>query len=346
METEAKFEQRKVDHIQHCLDDRVDVAANAFDPIKLIHEALPDINFDQVDISKFLLSHTFSSPIFISSMTAGHAMGQKLNYVFAAACEQKNWLFNVGSQRKQLGLQEVSSEWNEIKQNFPKIKICANLGIAQVITSKVQDIEKIISSIDAIGLIIHLNPLQEVLQIEGTPQFKGGLAKIIELSKELSVPVIVKETGCGFSVESLKKLNGTGVAAVDLAGYGGTHWGRVEGLRAEAKEERLLDEVSKTFSHWGETTLDSLMALQNLNLDYKVWASGGVRNGLDVAKCISMGASAVGMARPFLQAALKSQEELLHLMTRLEYDLKVALFCTGSLQINDLKGKWKWIGRK
>ena len=345
LETTKNFEQRKKDHIEHCLDEQVDVSINSFENIKLIHEALPDLNLADIDISKTLLGKMFSSPIFISSMTAGHMDGKKLNHLFASVCQEKNWLFNVGSQRRQLASGNSFDEWKELKQNYSQVYMCANLGLAQVITSSVEKIEEVISSIDAIGLIIHLNSLQEALQIEGTPSFKGGFEKIKQLSKVLSVPVILKETGCGFSINTLNKLNNSGVSVVDVSGYGGTHWGRVEGLRAKQAGHSVLSEMSQTFSNWGVSTLEGLMSVQHLDLSYKIWASGGIRNGLDVAKCLSMGASAVGMARPFLLHAQKGKNELLNYMNQLEQELKIALFCTGSSQIKELAGKWKWTNK-
>ena len=162
------------------------------------------------------------------------------------------------------------------------------------------------------------------------------------------MPVVVKETGCGFSTGTLLKLKSSGVKAVDLSGFGGTHWGRVEGLRADGKEgakPQLSSSASKTFSNWGESTLSSLMAAVSVDPNYSVWASGGVRTGLDIAKFVSMGAEAVGLARPILQAAVLGQSQLIDYMNLLEHELKIAMFCTGSESLDQLDGKWKWINR-
>ncbi len=343
-ETVNAFESRKKDHIKHCLNESVDVSSDQFASIRLTHQALPEINFDEVDIQANLLGHTFSSPIFISSMTAGHTQGKDINQLLAKVCESKNWLFNVGSQRHQLQNDSQVDAWQDLKQQFPNVKMAANLGLSQLIDADLKSVESVLNSIDALALIIHLNPLQEALQMEGTPNFKGGLAKIKTLAESLSVPVVVKETGCGFSVDTLRSLIGSGIQVVDLAGFGGTHWGRVEGLRASDVQETMMTQLSQTFANWGVPTVESLMSLQSLSLDYKVWASGGVRSGLDVAKCLAMGAEAAGIARPILLAALKGEQDLLDLMSFYEQELRVALFCTGSAGPSEIKGKWKWTG--
>jgi len=343
-----KFEQRKKDHIHHCLSDAVDVANNSLDSIALVHEALPDINFSEIKINKNILNNEFSSPIYVSSMTAGHSEGQKLNNTFASACAQKNWLFAVGSQRRQLTDSEAANEWTELKSKYPNLKMLANIGIAQAIESDITALEALVKSIDAIGLIIHLNALQEAIQPEGTTNFKGGLQKIRLISESLSVPVVIKETGCGFSLNTLLKLKSTSVKAVDLSGYGGTHWGRVEGLRASehtSKKNRISSWASKTFSNWGESTLSSLLSAVSIEPDFKVWASGGVRSGLDVAKFIALGAEAAGLARPILLQALKGEQSLINYMDLLEHELKIAMFCTESETLDQLGGKWKWINK-
>ena len=152
-------------------------------------------------------------------------------------------------------------------------------------------------------MIVHTNPLQECIQPEGTPHFKGGLQALENLCRDLAVPVILKETGCGFSRKTLEKLKGVGLAAVDVSGKGGTHWGRVEARRLPAGHVR--EAAGESFADWGHTTVDSLMAARGVEWPRELWASGGVRNGLDAAKLIALGADLVGLAKPVLEAALK-----------------------------------------
>jgi isopentenyl-diphosphate delta-isomerase len=219
------------------------------------------------------------------------------------------------------------------------------LGIAQLIQTKTDADEKLVDSLEADAMIIHLNALQEALQPEGTTNFKGGLKALEKLAKNLSVPVIVKETGCGFSRATLKRLKTTGVKAVDVSGLGGTHWGRIEGDRS--LEGTVQAEAAKTLGSWGISTVDSVLEAVDLKPKFEIWASGGVRSGLDAAKLLAMGANTVGFAKPVLEAAMDGEEALIHKMSVFEYELKTVLFCTGSKSVADLGSKkvWKWRAR-
>jgi isopentenyl-diphosphate Delta-isomerase len=342
-ETSAQFEKRKVDHIRIALSPLAQTEGQSgLDRVQLIHEALPELNFSDIQIQRTGFSRTLRSPIFISSMTAGHADSGVLNKRLARAAATRGWAMGVGSQRKELVDPNAASEWKQIRQEASGAVLLSNLGIAQVIQTPVSQIQKLVENLEAQALFVHLNPLQEVLQKEGTTNFKGGLKAIEVLCQKLEVPVLVKEVGCGISAATLQRLKNIGVYAVDVAGLGGTHWGRIEGYRA--KENDLLYQVAQTFKNWGLSTVESLMAAQEVAGDYRVWASGGVRTGLDVAKLISMGAEMVGVAQPFLSAAIQGEEVLNATMERFEYELKVAMFCTGCEDLTALTNKriWRW----
>jgi isopentenyl-diphosphate delta-isomerase len=339
----AQFEQRKKDHIRIALDPQSQARGlTGLDNVRLTHEALPELNFSEIQISTSFLDQTLNSPIFISSMTAGHKDALHLNLSLARAAEARGWAMGVGSQRKELMLEEASREWKQVRAEAPLAVLFGNLGLAQVIRSPVSEIQRLIDNLGASALFVHLNSLQEVLQKEGTPDFHGGLAALENLCAVLEIPVIVKEVGCGFSKATLQRLCGTGVYAVDVAGLGGTHWGRVEGLRSE--ESDILFEAAKTFKDWGIPTVESVLSAVECKPDYKIWASGGVRSGLDVAKLIALGAEKVGIAQGLLEAALKGEKELDKVMQRLEYELKIALFCTGCQDLRTLSTKrvWTW----
>lgn len=342
----AQFSQRKSDHIRIALDPRVQAEGmNGLDKVTLIHEALPNINFSEVDISASFFSQKLNSPIFISSMTAGHEKGLHINTVLAKLSARHQILMGVGSQRRELSDPAVTKEWQQVRAKAPEALLLGNLGIAQLIQTKPEQVQKLVDSLGAIGLFVHLNSLQECLQPEGTTDFKEGLKAIEKLAKSLSVPVIVKEVGCGFSVETLKRLSGTGVHAVDISGFGGTHWGRIEGLRSN--ETEILFKVAETFANWGVSTAQSMVNALEVKPDYQVWASGGVRNGLEVAKLLAMGAKLVGLAKPFLDIAMATEntDQLLdERLMQIELELKIALFCTGAQNINELSERqvWKW----
>lgn len=349
-ESNQQFEQRKRDHIRIALDPRTQTEGqNGLDSIELIHEALPDLDFKEVDIStsfffsgasslpKDAISLKLSSPIFISSMTAGHENGRQINEALARLSDRRQILMGVGSQRRELDDSNAAEEWAQVRKVAPKARLLGNIGITQLIKTPIDKIQKLIDATEAVALFVHLNPLQEVLQPEGTPSFKNGLEAIENLVRLARVPIIIKEVGCGFSVETLKRLENTGVFAVDVSGKGGTHWGRVEGYRSS--ENNMLFQVAQTFQNWGVSTVQSMLNATEARASYEVWASGGVRNGLEAAKLIALGAKKVGIAKPFLEAALQGDAALEALLDRLETELKITMFCTGSRTLQDLQTK-------
>lgn len=338
-----QFQNRKKDHLRLALDkaNQARVNYNQWDNIQLLHEALVDIDFSQVDISSVILEQKEKTPFFISSMTAGHEGSLAINLSLAKACAQKKWFMGVGSQRRELFNSEGVKEWEAIRSQVPDVQLLANIGISQLIITPLEKIQNLIKSTQAKALIIHLNSLQEVLQMEGTPHFKGSTKAIENLCKSLKIPVIIKETGCGFSATTLKKLYNIGVAVVDLAGLGGTHWGLIEGARAN--KGSLQNLAAQTFSSWGVSTVQALNWAATLNKEQggalEYWASGGLRNGLEAAKALALGAKAVGVAQPILKALKEGEEQLLLKMEQFEYELKVALFCSGCKNIIELKDK-------
>ena len=334
----TEFEQRKRDHIELALmPANQSSELNPFDDFSLVHEALPDINFEEISIQSKRFNKIVETPFFISSMTAGHSNAIDINRRLIEACTESKWAMGVGSQRRELTDNQAAFEWTPILRDFPKTRLFSNLGIAQLINTPISSIQRLIDSLQAEALIIHCNPLQECIQPEGTTHFKGCWNAISELVKNLEVPVIVKETGCGFSQKTLTRLNETGVAAVDVSGVGGTHWGRIEGHRAD--KNSIRHKTADTFRNWGIDTLQSVKNAARINPCFEIWGSGGVRHGLDAAKLIALGATSIGFAKPMLEAALNSTEHVLNKMATIEYELKTAMFCTGSQILSDLKEK-------
>ncbi len=333
-----QFEQRKQDHIALALmkDNQTD-DLHQWDQHQLIHDALPDFNFEDINIQSIRFGHPVANPFFVSSMTAGHSDAGKINHHLMAACAESHWAMGVGSQRRELTDPNAAKEWSKIRQQHPNVVLFSNLGIAQLINTPLAQIQRLMESIQAQALIIHLNALQECIQPEGTPQFKGSWHALSQLVKHLKMPIIIKETGCGFSKQTLQRLNDVGVTAVDVSGLGGTHWGRIEGHRAQ--HHRIKQTASKTFQNWGIDTLQSIKNANDINPSYEIWGSGGVRHGLDAAKLLALKASSVGFAKPLLKAALSATDEVLTIMSTIEYELKVAMFCTGSRVLKDLQGK-------
>lgn len=334
----SKFEQRKKDHIKLALMSSNQATEwNMFDRISLMHDAIPDLDFSDISIASHRLGCSVTTPFIVSSMTAGHQDAVDINRNLLQACSQMDWAMGVGSQRRELTDKKGALEWQELRRSYPKVSLFSNLGISQLIHSTTDQIKRLTDVLEAQALIIHCNPLQECIQPEGTPTFKGSWHHLSELVKKISLPVVVKETGCGFSTATLIRLNEIGVAAVDVSGLGGTHWGRIEGHRAV--DDPIRQQTAITFADWGIDTVQSVCDAVKLNPSYEIWGSGGVRHGLDAAKLIALGASTVGFAKPILQAALQTVEDVVAVMSSMEYELKVAMFCTGSRNLCDLKEK-------
>lgn len=334
----SQFEQRKRDHIELALMSvNQSSELNVFDEYPLLHEALPDLNFSDISIESHRFNHLVKKPFIVSSMTAGHAQAININRALIDACSKTDWAMGVGSQRRELTDTTASTEWQILRRDYPKVTLYSNLGIAQIINTPIPAIERLIDSLQACALIIHCNPLQESIQPEGTTEFKGLWIALQNLVQRLDTPIIIKETGCGFSQATLSRLNDTGISAVDVSGTGGTHWGRIEGHRAQQNE--IKQHTAHTFRNWGINTIESVINALAINPQFEIWGSGGVRNGLDAAKLFALGASTVGFAKPMLEAAIQSPEHVLQKMALIEYELKTAMFCTGSLMLSDLKEK-------
>ena len=333
-----QFEQRKKDHIKLALlPENQTPEFNYFDTIHLVHDALPDLDFEELVIEGTRLGKSVKKPFLVSSMTAGHREAKEINRNLIEACAQSEWAMGVGSQRRELSDLKAAFEWGPLRRDFPQVSLYSNLGIAQLITASVADIQRLTEGLQAEALIIHCNPLQECMQPEGTTQYKGCWQALENLVNKLGIPVIAKETGCGFSKETMKRLDNMGIAAIEISGLGGTHWGRIEGKRAI--NDPIRHQAALTFKNWGIDTVSSVHQAKALQPSFEIWGSGGVHNGLNAAKLFALGATAVGYAKPLLEAALNSAEEVHTRMLTIEYELKVAMFCTGSRVLSDLTKK-------
>ncbi|MDR3607945.1 MAG: type 2 isopentenyl-diphosphate Delta-isomerase [Oligoflexia bacterium] len=349
-----QFEERKRDHIRHALDPSNQATGQSrLGEIHLFHEALPDLDFEEIELETPVLGRggrtpALATPFYVPGMTAGHPDAPKLNRTLALACERRGWAMGVGSQRRELearaagDLKSASLDaWRELRTEVPNLVLVANIGISQAIRVGSKEVQSLADSLGAQAVAIHLNALQEALQPEGTPQFRGSMSAILRLCSELKTPVILKETGCGFSRQTLARLPAQGIAGIDLSGLGGTHWGRMEGARSAAQSPQARGAV--TFANWGESLVDSLHAARKVfdrpQTRPEIWASGGIRSGLDAAKAIALGANRVGFAQPALEAALQGERALDSWMAQMEYELKVALFCTGCRDPKTLREK-------
>lgn len=290
---------------------------------------MPDLDLDDVTLTTACLGRTLATPFFVAAITAGHANAFEFNRLLARVCRSRGWALGLGSLRRELTDESLLDEWKRFRDENPGLLLLANIGITQLNEVSVQKLRVLLDATGSAGLAVHTNPLQECLQPEGTPSFRGAAVALRLLCEELGRPVILKETGCGFSVSTLERLRKVRLAAIDVSGLGGTHWGRLEGARAKEKDS-IRAQAAETFQEWGESTVASIRAARQALPKVEVWASGGIRTGLDAAKTLALGASMVGYAQPALVAAGQGEAALENWMKQQEFELKLALFCTGS----------------
>lgn len=328
---------RKLAHLQICLENDVQAKniTTGLEDITLVHRATTDLNFDEIDLSVEIFGKKLDLPFIISGMTGGHAFAHKLNHFLSKAVNDTKIGMGVGSQRAALEDIKVRESFDIVRKNAPNSLIIGNIGagqIAQGLTSI--EFQELVDMIEADAIAIHFNPLQEVIQPEGDIDLKGLHENAHSLIKEFQVPVIAKEVGSGFSLEDIKNIEKIGFKAIDIQGVGGTSWAGVESIRTLSLKHKKTGDI---FWDWGlPTTLSTILAVNNFN--GSVIGSGGVRTGLDIAKLISLGANAAGMAIPFLFSVQKhSTEEVIERIQEIEYQLRLACFLTGSENISELK---------
>jgi isopentenyl-diphosphate Delta-isomerase len=327
--------QRKADHIRICLEEDVQFrASSGLEKYRFTHHCLPEIDYSDLDIKTTFLGKSLGAPLLISSMTGGTAQAQQINQRLAKVAQIYGLAMGVGSQRVAIEQNSTASTF-QVRSIAPDILLFANLGAVQLNYGYgLEQCQRAVDLMQADALILHINPLQECIQPQGDLNFSGLLAKIAAVCEKLSVPVIAKEVGNGISGAMAKQLVEVGIQAIDVAGAGGTSWSLVESQRAP---NALLRELGKTFGDWGMPTADCLIEIQQAYPQLPLIASGGLRNGLDVAKSIGLGAGLAGMALPFLQAADISTEAVIDRVELLLAELKTAMFCTGSHQITELR---------
>lgn len=327
---------RKADHLRICLEDDVQFnqLTNGLEKYRFDHTCLPEVDFDEVNITTKFLNKTLNAPILISSMTGGTEQAKKINCRLAIAAEKHGLAMGVGSQR--IAVENPSTAHTfAVRSLAPDAMLFANLGAVQLnYTYGLEQCLKVVDILKADALILHLNPLQECIQPNGDTKFKGLLAKIKQLCQQIEVPVIAKEVGNGISAKMAAQLMDVGVDVIDVAGAGGTSWAKVESERAENNLQRRL---GRTFADWGISTADCIVDIQKHYPNLPLIASGGLRDGMEVAKAIALGADLGGLAFPFLQAASESETALDELIELLIAEIKTVMFCTGNKNISELK---------
>ncbi len=326
---------RKNDHIKINLENQVQSAlTSGFENYRFIHNALPEIDFKEVDSSQSIFGKTASLPLMISSMTGGTDRAAEINRRLAECAQKYGIVMGVGSQRAAIDNPSLARTF-QIRNYAPSILLFANLGLVQFNYGySLSEAQQAVDMIGADALILHLNPLQEAIQINGDTDFRKLLSKIENIVKSVNVPVIIKEVGWGISSEIMRKLESTGIAAIDVAGAGGTSWSQVERFRLSDEKDI---QVAEAFIDWGIPTAQALQDAVNLPFNIDLIASGGIKSGMDVAKAIALGAKLVGMAGVLLKKAVESSQALDDEVEIIAKILRIAMFATGSKNIEEFQ---------
>ncbi len=332
------IEERKKRHIEVSLKEDVQTrVGTGLEDVHLIHRCLPELNLEDVRTETELFGHRLSAPFIISAMTGGTEEAARINENLAEAAELLGIGLGVGSQR--IALEDPSREYTfrVVREHAPTTLLIGNLGCPQLALGYgVEEARRCVEMIDADALALHMNPLQETIQMGGDTRYRGVLERIREIAEGLDVPVIAKETGSGVAYEEAVLLERAGVEALDVSGVGGTSWSATEHYLARDHGDRLRERLGRTFWDWGIPTAISLVEVKR-STNLTVIASGGIRTGIDMAKAIALGADAVGVAHPLLKYAVKSAESLVGYLRQILLEFRIAMFLVGAGTVRELR---------
>src|SRR5579859_7586765 len=338
------IEARKGDHLRLSATGDVDARAGpGWDDVRLVHEALPELDQRAIDLSVVFLGARLRAPLAIAGMTGGHQAAHAVNAVLARAAERFGLAMGVGSQRAALRRADLAYTYTVVREQAPTAFLIGNIGAPQLVAQGatpplgLAEIDAAIDMIQANALAVHLNFLQESVQPEGDRDARGCAAAIQGVVDHVRIPVIAKETGAGLAQTTALRLRDLGVGALDVGGVGGTSFAAVEGLRAAAQGATGAQRLGELLRDWGIPTPVSVIGAQGAGLP--VIATGGIRSGLDAAKALALGATLVGVARPLLQAALEGDAAVGTWVAQFLHELRTVLFLTGASDIAALRAK-------
>ena len=331
----TRTSKRKADHIRVNLEEDVQSGLRTgLERLHFEHNAVPELNLAEIDTRLEFLGRRLQVPLLISSMTGGTPRAQEINQALATAAQAAGIAMGLGSQRAALEDQALAETY-QVRRYAPDILLFANLGAVQLNYGySVDQCRRAVEMVEADALVLHFNSLQEALQPEGDVDFSGLLPKIRQVCAQLKVPVIAKEVGWGISAEAAGRLLEAGVQVIDVAGAGGTSWSQVEMHRLEDPAQA---QTAAAFLNWGIPTAAAIGRLRQSYPDLPLIASGGLRNGIDLAKCIALGADLGGMAGPFLKAATRSEDGVLAQIQQTARELRICMFATGNQDLAGLK---------
>lgn len=331
-----EIERRKREHVQLAAGDTLrDPGHNSFDDVHLVHDALPELDPAEIDTSLGFLGKRLELPLIIAAMTGGHAGGAEINATLARAAQRHGIGMGVGSQRAALVDPGLAHSYAVAREQAPAAMLIANIGVAQLVRQgdrpplEPGEIEALVAMISADALAVHLNAVQEMVQPEGQPNARGWLAAIEGLAARLAVPVMAKETGAGMSAPVARRLRDAGVRALDVGGRGGTSFAAIEAARAASVRDQRGIALGDALGDWGIPTAVSIRAAAGAGLP--VIGTGGVRTGMDAARAIALGATAVGVARPLLRAALDGGDDAVDAwIAAFRTEITAAMYLSGS----------------
>jgi isopentenyl-diphosphate delta-isomerase len=327
--------RRKKEHVSIVMNENVGfkTKTTGFERFEFEHNALPEINASDIDTSVEFIGKKLNFPFLVSCMTGGYSKSHAINRILAHICEERRIVFGVGSQRQALENPRHHKTYKIVRKIAPTIPVIGNIGAAEIAhLNDATQIQKLVDMIEADAFAVHLNPLQEYLQPEGNTNFYGVLKGIELLVRKLSVPVIVKEVGAGISASVARRLIDAGVNIIDVAGAGGTSWSGIEIIRSN---QALLADA---FWDWGIPTTESIQAVRKLSKNIFLIGSGGIRNGIDIAKTIALGANMAASAAPILRALnVGGEKEVNKILDLWKKELRGAMFLTGSRNISHLR---------
>ena len=337
----GEIEKRKAEHLRLAADGDVETRRPpGWDDVHLVHDALPVTDAAGVDLRTSLLGHRLSLPLVIAGMTGGHSGAESVNATLADAAARHGLGMGVGSQRAALRDPRLARTYAIVRERAPSAFIIANVGVSQLVTQddggalRAADIRTLIGMVGANAIALHLNYLEESVQPEGQTRASGVEAAIRRLVRQSSVPVIAKETGAGISGAVAQRLKACGVKAIDVGGVGGTSFAAIEALRAADRGDEARSRLGQVFRDWGMPTAVAVAGVARSGLP--VIATGGVRSGLDAAKALALGATAVGVGRPLLQAALEGATAVDRWLEQFALELRTATFLSGVARARDL----------
>ena len=331
----SRTQKRKKEHLEICLDTASvsSGSGTGLDRYRFVHNALPELDLDEIELGTTFLGKRLKAPILISSMTGGFDLARKVNRNLAAAAQELGIAMGVGSQRVAIEEPAAAASF-QVRDVAPDILLLGNLGAVQLNYGYgIEQCRRAVTMIGADALILHLNVLQEAMQPEGNRNFKGLTAKLATICRELNVPVVVKEVGNGISIDVAKRLSAAGVVAIDVAGKGGTAWSAVEAQRATQQGKPY----NATFTDWGIPTEEALVNVREALPEMPLIASGGIRSGLDIAKSIALGADIAAFGQPLLASALESSMKVAEFISGIIRELRVSMLCAGATDLKALR---------